>query len=234
MYEMRIILSRPRDPKNIGAAARAMKNFGFDDLWIVSPFPPTWEEVTSAPNAEDLLHSAKIVDSLEDAIRDCDLIIGTIDRTRIESKQQLYTPVELVKELTSTRYKPALIFGSEKHGMTNDDLSRCNRIMSIPTQHECPSMNLGQAVAVCCYELIRELPVVSPDQNESELATAGAMEAATQLVIDVMRQIDFILPGNEPDLSRRVRGTLSRLNTNKYDIEMLCGILSRIKRGLNI
>jgi len=228
----RIILVRPRDPNNIGAAARAMKNFGFTDLAIVTPHPPVWSEVVSAVNATDVLTNARVFDALDEAIADRNLVIGTTDRTRVEEKQNVYTPFDLSRELAAAEYNLALVFGSEKHGLTNEDLSRCHRVMSIPTEPGCPSMNLGQAVAVCCYELIRENAQVAIAPRPAEIATAGATEVSLRLLLEVLRLIDFVLPGNEPDLTRRLRGSLLRLNPTKYDIEMLCGILGRIKRGL--
>ncbi|HMY76706.1 MAG TPA: hypothetical protein PLQ88_33110, partial [Blastocatellia bacterium] len=103
---------------------------------------------------------------------------------------------------------------------------------SIPPLPDCPSMNRGQAVAVCCYDRIGDRAQRDVIPLPAETATAGATEAALQLVLEVLRQIDFVLPGDEPDLTRRLRGSLLRLKPTKYDIEMLCGILSRIKRGL--
>lgn len=230
----RIVLVRPRDPNNIGAAARAMKNFGFADLAVVGIHPPTWSEVTSAVNATDVLTNAHVYATLEEAIADCNLVVGTTDRTRVEEKRTLYTPFDLGRDLAEADYKLALVFGSEKHGLTNEDLGHCHRVMSIPTEPHCPSMNLGQAVAVCCYELIRTQAQSSIVPRPAETATAGATEAMLQLLLDVLRQIDFVLPGNEPELMRRVRGSLLRLKPTKYDIEMLCGILSRIRRGLRV
>ncbi len=232
MKTRRIVLIRPRDPNNIGAVARAMKNFGFSDLAVVTPHPPVWSEVVSAVNATDVLTGARICGSLDEAIADCNLVVGTTDRTRVEEKQTLYTPFDLSRELATADYDLALVFGSEKHGLTNEDLSRCHRIMSVPTRPDCPSMNLGQAVAVCLYELIRDRAQVSIVPRPAEAATAGATEAALRLSLEVLKQIDFVLPGNEPELTRRIRGSLMRLNPTRYDIEILCGILSRIRRDL--
>ena len=134
----KIVLVRPRNPNNIGAVARAMKNFGLTDLWIVGPHPPVWDEVVSAVNATDVLAGARVVESVDQAIADCNLVVGTTDRTRVDEKQTVYTPVDLIRELRETSYNLALIFGSEKHGLTNEDLSRCHRLMSIPTQQDCP------------------------------------------------------------------------------------------------
>jgi len=232
LFNRRIVLVRPRDPNNIGAVARAMKNFGFSDLAIVTPHPPVWSEVVSAVNATDVLTNARVCGALDEAITDCNLVVGTTDRTRVEEKQTVYTPFDLSRELAAADYNLALVFGSEKHGLTNEDLSRCHRVMSIPTEPNCPSMNLGQAVAVCCYELIRESAQTSIVPCPAEIATVGATEAALQSLLEVLRLIDFVLPGNEPDLTRRLRGSLLRLNPTKYDIEMLCGMLNRIKRRL--
>jgi tRNA/rRNA methyltransferase len=228
----KIILVRPRDPNNIGAAARAMKNFAFSNLWIVTPYPPVWNEVTSAVNATDVLANARLVGSLEEAVFDCHLVIGTADRTRLEHKQTLYTPLDLSAELRQADYQLALVYGSEKHGLTNEDLSHCHRVMSIPTQPDCPSMNLGQAVAVCCYELAREQTLSQIEVRPVETATAGAVEAALRLALDVLRLCDFVLPGNEPHLTRRLRSSLLRMRMTRADLEMLCSILSKIKRGL--
>lgn len=233
LLNCRIVLVRPRDPNNIGAVARAMKNFGFSDLAVVGIHPPNWDEVTSAPNATDLLANARLFLTLNQAVADCNLVIGTTDRTRIETRQNIFTPIDLNRELNAADYKLALVFGSEKHGLTNDDFSHCHRVMSIPTQPNCPSMNLGQAVAVCCYELVRNQGQTEFVPHPAEMATAGATEAALQLLLDVLHQIDFVLPGNEPDLKRRIRSSFFRFNLSKYDVEMLCGILSRIKRGLD-
>lgn len=229
----RIVLVRPRDPNNIGAVARAMKNFGFADLAVVGVHPPNWDEVTSAPNATDLLANAHVFATLKEAVADCDLVIGTTDRTRVEQKQTVYTPFDLSRDLAETSYKLALVFGSEKHGLTNEDFSHCHRVMSIPSQPNCPSMNLGQAVAVCCYELIRDQAQAEILPRPAETATARASEEMVQLSLDVLRQLDFVLPGNESNLTQRIRGSLLRLHPTKYDIEMLCGILSRIRRRLN-
>jgi tRNA/rRNA methyltransferase len=232
MGSRRIVLVRPRDPNNIGAAARAMKNFGFSDLAVVTPHPPVWREVVSAVNATDVLTTARICGALNEAVADCNLVVGTTDRTRVEEKKKLYTPLDLSRELAVADYDLALVFGTEKHGLTNEDLSRCHRVMSVPTELNCPSMNLGQAVAVCCYELTRDAAHAAIALRPAEAATAGATEAAMRLSMEVLKLIDFVLPGNEPDLTRRLRGSLLRLNPTRYDIEMLCGILDRIKRGL--
>ena len=232
MKNSKIVLVRPRDPNNIGAAARAMKNFGFRDLVVVAPYPPVWNEAVSAVNAQDLLANARVVGTLSEAIADCTLVVGTADRTRVEQKQNIYTPAYLNKEMRDTDQRLALVFGQEKHGLTNDDLSYCHRVMSIPTQADCPSMNLGQAVAVCCYELKREEDHLDGASRAIDRASSGAVETALRLALEMLRQIDFILPGNEEALTRRLRSSFLRYNLSEYDLGVLCGVLGKIKSGL--
>lgn len=231
--DCRIVLVHPRDPNNIGAVARAMKNFGFSDLAVVAPHPPVWEEVTAAVRAGDVLAAARVVPTLAHAIEDRTLVVGTLDRTRVEGRQSLCTPLDLGREPRLTDERVALVFGSEKHGLVNEDLSHCHLLMSIPTNHNCPSINLGQAVAICCYELTREAAsgqIVRQSPAQAVQATAGAVDRALDLALQTLRQIDFVLPGNEPDLTRRIRSALMRFRMTHYDVEMLCGILSRTNR----
>lgn len=231
MLACRIVLSRPRDPNNIGAAARAMKNFGFTELAVVAPYAPVWTEAVSAVNATDVLSSARVCDTLAEAVADCTLVVGTADRRRIEWKQQLFTPVDLQQELSATNHRLALVFGSEKHGLTSDDLSFCQRVMSIPTQPDCPSMNLGQAVAICCYELRRgEHP--SGAQADTDSATAGAIETSLRLMIEVLRLSGFLLPGNEPVRTRKLRHSLLHAGLSDQEVSFLCGALQQIKSQL--
>jgi len=227
----KIVLVRPRDPNNIGAAARAMKNFGFKELVVVAPYPPVWAETVSAVKSEDLLANARVVEHLAEAIDDCTLVIGTKDRTRVEQKQDLYLPSALSHELVETNHRVALVFGQEKHGLTNEDLSYCHRIMSIPTQLDCPSMNLGQAVAICCYELIRQ-PENHPIERAAEAATAGAVERVLELTLEVLRFVGFIQPANEQKWREEMRSKLFKYNLSEADAGVLCGTLRRINMRL--
>ncbi len=228
---IRIILVRPRDPNNIGAAARAMKNFGFRDLWIVSPYPTTWEQMKSAPHAMDVVDAARVVSSLDEAIADCNLVIGTGDARRAGEEDKLIAPRQLSERLQSASYRVALLFGNEKSGLNNEDLSRCHTLMAIPTQTDCPSMNLGQSVAVCLYELVRERPAtVAPPADKP---SAGMNEAAIRLALEMLHASGFVLPGNEGELTRRVRSSLLKYDLSNYDLNMLCGIMRKVVLALS-
>ena len=228
-FNCKIILVRPRDPKNIGAAARAMKNFGLTELAVVAPFAPNWDEAVSAVNAVDVLTNAHVCDSLAEAVADCTFVVGTADRTRVATKHKIYTPRDLVAELAGTEHRLALVFGSEKHGLTNDDLAHCHRTMSIPTAPDCPSMNLGQAVAICCYELTRTETPLRTSVTSGQLATAGEVEVSLQLLLNVLRAAQFVWPTNEAATTNNLRQRLLRLGLTARDVKLLCGTLRQIQ-----
>ncbi len=225
----KIVLVQPRNPNNMGAAARAMKNFGFSELAVVAPFAPHWDEAVSAVNAEDVLTNAHVCDALAEAVADCTFVVGTADRTRVATKHRIYTPHDLQAELAGTDHRLALVFGSEKHGLTNDDLAHCHRTMSIPTAPDCPSMNLGQAVAVCCYELTRAETPLRTSLATGQLATAGAVEVSLQLLLAVLREAQFVWPSNEAATTNNLRQRLLRIGLTAKDVKLLCGTLRQIQ-----
>ena len=233
--DCRIVLVRPRDPNNIGAAARAMKNFGLNDLTVVSPYPPVWEEVVSAVGALDLLRQARLTETLAAALADRTLVIGTLDPIRVELRQAVETPSQLFAEPEMGRERVALVFGPEKHGLTNDDLSHCHRWMSIPTLPDCPSMNLGQAVAICCYQwALQSLrPSILPADPPASPAPQATVEVLLQRAVLLLREVEFLLPGNEPALTRRLRRALLRHRLTRDEAEQLCAVLSRTLRKLD-
>lgn len=227
--QTKIVLVRPRDPNNIGAAARAMKNFGFTDLAVVAPFAPPWHEAVSAVHAEDVLTKARVCATLAEAVADCTFVVGTADRTRIAGKHRMYTPHDLVMELMNAEHRLALVFGSEKHGLTSDDLAHCHCTLSLPTAPDCPSMNLGQAVAVCCYELTRaETPLREP-KTTRRVATAGEIETSLQLLLNVLREAKFVWPNTEAATTTKLRQRLLRLGLTPTDVNLLCGVLRQIQ-----
>ena len=151
-----VILVRPRNPLNIGAVARAMANFGFSQLTVVAPYEPHWREAKSAIQAESLLQNAKRVEHLADAIAHCTLVLGTGTLTQRKPDQPVVPLPALashVDNALTANGRIALVLGPEKHGLTRDDLSLCHLLVEIPTDARQPSMNLGQAAAVCLYEL---------------------------------------------------------------------------------
>jgi TrmH family RNA methyltransferase len=151
-----VVLVSPRNPLNIGAVARAMANFGFDRLTVVAPFEAHWREARSAVGAPELLQGAKEAPTLAEAVAGSTLVIGTGTLTHRKPEQRVVALPELaplVQDELGRGGRIALVFGPEKHGLTREHLSWCQLLVEIPTDPRQPSMNLGQAVAVCLYEL---------------------------------------------------------------------------------
>jgi TrmH family RNA methyltransferase len=163
-----IVLVRPRNPLNIGAAARAMANFGFAHLSVVAPHAPNWQEARSAVGAPALLQSASEFETLAQAVSNCAFVAGAASLAHRKPDQAAVALPQLAPPLAQKieeGARVALVFGPEKHGLTRDDLSYCHVLVEIPTHPRQPSMNLGQAVAVSLYELACRHPaaeVASP------------------------------------------------------------------------
>jgi TrmH family RNA methyltransferase len=184
---LRVVLVAPRNPLNIGAAARAMSNFGFHSLRLVNPYGPSFREARSAVGASEILANAERHKSVAEAVKDCTLVIGTTAVRTRDLQHQVRRPeygARLIqRRLASSNV--ALLFGSEKFGLSNDSLSHCHWLIRIPTCDENISMNLGQAVAVCLYELIRESKQERAPK-QLELATAEELERITVLLLEAL------------------------------------------------
>jgi len=234
---LRVILVAPRNPLNIGAAARAMSNFGFFHLRVVNPYELAFREARSAVGATPLLARAEEFKTVAEAVEDCAIVVGT---TAV-GQRQLQHPVRrldqaarfLRKTLAGNRV--ALLFGSEKRGLSNEDLSYCHWLLRIPTQEEHRSMNLGQAVAVCLYELARDLQaVVKPEKHVP--ATAADLERLTALLLDALRTSGYLksaLGGSQKRRSaapteEKIRRLVRRLHLSGRDAELTLGIFRQI------
>src|SRR5580700_2594652 len=157
MENLRVVLVATRNPLNMGAVARAMSNFGATRLRVVHPYEKACREARSAVGAAEVLRVAEECASLEEAVADCGLVVGTTAIGNREIKHPLRSldkaaPI-LRKRLAKERV--AILFGSEKKGLSNEDLSYCHWLVHVPTRAEHASMNLGQAAAVCLWELAR-------------------------------------------------------------------------------
>jgi TrmH family RNA methyltransferase len=177
MVPVRLVLLRPRNADNLGAIARAMKNFGLTDWVVVSPNPRLLEVPglnRLAVKAGDLLESVRQVDSLDAAVEGCTWVVGTTMR-RIEGKQRL-SPRDVATEAQARGGTLALVFGDERSGMSNEDLARCHTLSFIPATEAQPSLNLAQAVVVYAWELFSAQPSSAPPPP------AAADDAAIQLL----------------------------------------------------
>lgn len=225
---LRVVLVSTRNPLNIGAAARAMANFGFSRLRVVDPFQPSFREAKSAVGAADVLANAEQFSSIEEAVKDCVLVVGTSAATR-RGPQHVLRPLDEGARLIQRKLRSApvaVLFGSEKRGLSNEDFSHCNWLMRIPTGSAQPSMNLGQAVAVTLYEIARARSSKSKSEKLVS-ATAGDVERITAMLLDALRESGYTKPpatGTEEKIRRLVR----RMDMNAEDAATWSGIWRQI------
>jgi len=224
---LRIVLVGTRNPLNLGAAARAMSNFGALHLRVVHPFELAFREARSAVGpATDVLAQAQEFDSLTDAVADCGLVVGTTAIQHREPLQPLRRLMEGAAEIQRglTQANVAIVFGSEKTGLSNTDLACCHWLMHIPARNEHLSMNLGQAVAVTLYELSRESRPLPPVESESP-ATAAELERVTSVLLESLEVSGYATPATLAATEEKVRRLIRRLNLTAVDAEILLGML---------
>ncbi len=226
---LRVVLVRARNPLNIGAAARAMSNFGFAHLRVVNPYSPAFRQARSAVGAADLLANAEEYDTVAEAIGDCTLVVGT---TAVRKRNLMHTirPLEQGARLLRKRLATgnvALLFGSEKIGLTNKDFSHCHWLMRIPTCETNFSMNLGQAVAVCLYELAR-VTKVAPEPSDQAPASGELIERLTDVLFDALRASEYLQPTSPAPTEQKIRRRVRRMNLSTLDAEAWLGIFRQI------
>jgi len=231
-----VVLVGASNPLNIGAAARAMSNFGFLRLRVVSPYEVAFREARSAVGAASLLANAEEFTKVADAVADCTLVVGTTAVRHRELQHPLrrleYGARLIRKELATGRV--ALVFGPEKTGLSNDDLSYCHWLMNIPTREQHISMNLGQAVAVCLYELVRDAKkatsakkLAKKEQMEKR-ATAGEVERISDGLLEALHRSGYVNPIAVASTEERVRRMVRRMNLSSRDAELWLGMFRQI------
>jgi TrmH family RNA methyltransferase len=254
---LRVVLVSPRNPLNIGAAARAMSNFGFFELRLVNPYEVAFREARSAVKSQRVLDEAKEFPTLAEAVADCALVVGTTSRgprTLEHPLRRLETAGRLIAKKLSTA-PVALLFGSEKFGLSNDDLSHCHWLTRIPTREEHGSMNLGQSVAVCLYEIIRQpaaaraatttnpttapgavhadaAPSVSagtPNVRRFPPAAASELERLTSRLEEVLDLAGYVHGDVKGSTELKLRRLIRRLDLDAHDAEIWLGMLRQIR-----
>jgi tRNA C32,U32 (ribose-2'-O)-methylase TrmJ len=283
MDNLRVVLVATRNPLNIGAAARAMSNFGCTHLRLVNPYDPAYREARSAVGAAPVLASAQQFSTVAEAVADCTLVVGTTAAGRRELHHSLCTlqagariilrqlalqplarrqpanakltrqelaPKKLERKragrgktaraplagISAATNRVALLFGSEKTGLSNEDLSHCHWLLRIPTREEHRSMNLGQAVAVCLYELVRDAKAAAKFARAPEKAppaTAGEVERFTAVLTEALSSSGFLGRRTVADADERIRRLVRRLNLPSRDADMWTGIMRQIVWKLN-
>lgn len=230
-----VVLVSTRNPLNIGAAARAMSNFGFSDLRVVDPYDVAFREARSAVGAADLLATAKDFTNLADALADCGLVVGTTAATNRELQQPLKPLPAAGEEIRGLlpNTKIALLFGSEKRGLANEDLAHCHWALRIPARTEHASMNLGQAVAICLYEIARFAPVEIVGGATDTPATSGELERLTTILFEALATSGYVKPRTSAATEEKLRRMVRRLSLNKEDAEALTGMVRKMLWKMN-
>jgi TrmH family RNA methyltransferase len=230
---LRVVLVDARNPLNIGAAARAMSNFGFHHLRVVNPYEVAFQGARSAVGAAEVLARAEKYETIAEAVADCSLVVGTTavgHRDLQHSLQRLEVGAPLIRAhlySASASGSCALLFGSEKFGLSNKDMSYCHWLMHIPTREEHFSMNLGQAVAVCLYELIRD-PAAMPEPEKGSPASSAEVERITETLLTALGASGYPKLNTSDSFEGAVRRLVRRLELQTGDAEFLLGMLRQM------
>jgi tRNA/rRNA methyltransferase len=201
-----------------------MSNFGFVDLRLVNPYGVAFREAKSAVGAAVVLEHAREFASVAEAVAGCTLVVGTTAATGRELEHAVRRLESGARLIGGHKGQTALLFGSEKFGLSNDDISHCHWLMQIPSRPEHRSMNLGQAVAVCLYELIRQSrPAAAPARNRKP-ATAGDAELLVERLHEMLHLSGYMESTATVGSRRRLRNLVTRLNLSSHDASVWLGI----------
>ena len=235
LQRVRVVLSRTSHPGNIGAAARAIKTMGFSDLVLVRPkiFPDPQAEAM-ASGAGDVLASARIVDTLAEALQGVELTVALTARRRDLATEPLWArdgAAELAA--VATQGNVALVFGNETSGLTNEELAQCGRWAMIPANPEYSSLNLAAAVQLMCYELRLALCAVPPAPTFSDGGTAATHDEVERLMVHLEQAATasgFLDPDQPRRLMLRLRRLFARAGLEREEVNILRGLLSSFEK----
>ncbi len=232
LARVRIVLSQPRHPGNIGAAARAMKTMGLSQLALVAPrqFPHP-EAVALAAGAGDILDGARVYPDLDQALADCVLAVALTRRPRELACPVLDARQAAPEIIALARSQPvALVFGNETFGLSNEELARCQRLVTLPANPDYPSLNLAAAVQVMAYEL--RLAAVAGTAGQMANAPARVELAELEYFYRRLEQtlvaIGFLDPAHPKRLMPRLRRLFGRCGLEKEELSILLGMLKQI------
>jgi tRNA (cytidine32/uridine32-2'-O)-methyltransferase len=229
----RIVLVDPNHPGNIGAVARAMKNMGLTELHLVRPrFFPNTDATARASGADDVLQAARVHEDFEAAIADCGLVVGTSARQR-HLPWDLVEPRECAPQIVAASRigHAALVFGSERMGLTNVELARCNLLVAIPANPHYSSLNLAMAVQIMAYEvwLCARPDAAAVQAREIPLASAEELTRFYAHLAQVLDEIDFRDRTGGGHLMARLQRLFNRAQLDENEANILRGILTAVQ-----
>ncbi|WP_234553285.1 RNA methyltransferase [Thermus caliditerrae] len=236
LSRVRVVLVEPQEPMNVGAVARAMRNFGFSRLYLVNPAPrvgPPWarEAYWLAVHAEEVLDRAVAVSTLEDALAGVHLVVATTGRPRELYPAPVVPVWEVPRHVLPVRGEVALVFGRETFGLTNEELDLAHLVGTIPTAPEQPSLNLAQAVVVFAYELFKAASGGEVGKGEA-LAEVGALEGFFQDLGRYILETGFTDPHRHRYAMRRLRRIFHKARLTPGEVQLLRGLLHQSRYAM--
>ncbi|HRV07669.1 MAG TPA: RNA methyltransferase [Acidobacteriota bacterium] len=231
LREIFVVLVKPHTPGNIGAAARIVKNFGLGGLRLVGPCRPDAPEAGFlAAGAGDVLAAAGVYPDITKAVADANLVAGTTSSRGRRPKAELYTPKELAAEIVTTaaRGRVCLVFGPERTGLTERELTLCTHLVSIPAHSDLPTLNLAQAVAVFAYEIFAAAKTTIPKAEEELPVALGELEPLFRGMQETLISVGFLSRSNPEHIMSTLRRILQRAKLTERDVRILRGVFSQI------
>lgn len=234
---IRIVLVNTTHPGNIGGAARAMKNMGLSRLYLVAPKEyPSDKAVWRSAGATDVLDDAVVVDTLDEAISGCSLVVGTSARER-RIPWPLLDPRECGESVwvEAGQHEVAIVFGREDRGLTNEELHKCNYHVHIPANEEYSSLNLATAVQVICYEIRMAFLKATAGNTlpnhtwDMPPADAGALENYYSHLEQTLAELGFLDPENPKQTMTRLRRMYNRVRMDQMELNILRGVLTAMQ-----
>lgn len=242
---IRVVLVETAGARNLGSVARVMKNFGLSELWLVNPQCDRFNDEARhmAVHASEILENARIVDHVPDALVGCYRAIATAGRID-KGEMKVTDPHQGLSWLMQAKTS-AIVFGAEDRGLSNAEIQHCQQVMRIPVNSEYPSLNLAQAVGICCYQLqlledsLRSnsqchenvTSQIAQDLIESapiDLATRADLEACYQQLEAVLLKIGYVYPHTAAHRLRKFRHIFDRADLSPSEVAMLRGILRQV------
>ncbi|MEE9351881.1 MAG: RNA methyltransferase [Thiotrichaceae bacterium] len=229
---IKIVLVRTFHPGNIGSAARAMKTMGLTDLCLVSPVDfPSDQTLRLARGASDVVEKAAVVDSVYEAVKDCQVVVASTARQREFDLPEL-SPEDAAKMLNSyasntTNNKVALLFGPERMGLSNEDLQFAKYRVTIPTNPDFSSLNMAAAVQTICYEVFKGSQIAQQQSTEVEqLPNTEELERFYVHMEETLVETGFIFKKHPGEVMRRFRNVFAKAQLTTAEVSLLRGVLS--------
>lgn len=236
---IRIVMVETTHPGNIGAAARAMKTMGHKNLYLVKPkIFPSAEVTARAAGADDILATAVVCNSLDEALQDCLLVVATSARDR-SIPWPVYKPDDCARQIIATAQtgQVAIIFGRESSGLTNVEIERCNAMIKIPTNPDFNSLNIASAIQLICYEITNSIINLNNDTSNKasdiNLASSGQLIQFYDHLEQCMIDLNFYNPGKPRRLMRRLKRLFNRARLDDNEINILRGLLAAAQSAVN-